>query len=147
MLTADEVAAKFRRPIAIDQNGCWNWLGSISSQGYGIFNHKLVHGIVFRLSGRTCALDKVICHICNNKKCVNPEHLYEGTFTENLLDSMRAGRGLGPEIYRKMIELNAQGLIQAEIARRLGVSRSTVSLFFKGRYTIHKPENFKKKDA
>jgi len=141
-LQVEDIVLKFRRPVTVDQNGCWNWLGSISSQGYGLFNGKVVYGIVFRMVGKTCALDRVICHRCDNKKCINPNHLYEGTYTENMLDSLRAGRGIGPEVYRKMVELKAQGFIQADIARKLGVSRGTVSLFFKGRFTVHKPENF-----
>lgn len=34
-----------------------------------------------------------ICHKCNNKKCFNPEHLYLGTNSENLLDFHRPSRG------------------------------------------------------
>jgi hypothetical protein len=35
--------------------------------------------------------NEVICHKCNNKECVNPDHLYSGTQKQNVKDSIDAG--------------------------------------------------------
>jgi len=43
-----------------------------------------------------------LCHACNNEKCSNPRHLYWGTRSENVKDSMKAGTWYNP--YQKMVE-------------------------------------------
>lgn len=142
-VTIEELIVKYKRPILVDENGCWNWMGSISSQGYGIFNNKLVHGIVFRMAGGKCDLDKVLCHKCNNKRCINPNHLYEGTYTQNLIDAVLDGRSkLGRDGFRKAFELSEAGMKQADIARELNVSRQLIWCFLHGKMMTYKPEDF-----
>lgn len=134
---------KFKRPILVDQNGCWNWIGSISSQGYAIFNHKLMYGIVYNMSGRVCPPNYVLRHKCNNKKCINGEHIHEGTYSDNMIDAVRDGmRGLGKAKYAKMVELELSGMRRTDIARELNISKSMVSFFFKGKTMVFKPEDF-----
>ena len=68
-----------------DEKGCWNWLGTIDSEGYGRYHignarNRLAHRIVYMeyLNIQKIELDikhKHIHHICENKKCVNPQHL------------------------------------------------------------------------
>lgn len=104
--TLEELITKFKRPILVDQNGCWNWFGSISTQGYAIFNNKPMYGIVYTMSGRICPLDKVIRHKCANKKCINPEHIHDGTFSENMIDAIFDGaRGLGRKVFQQIYDL------------------------------------------
>src|ERR1700742_4317392 len=88
LLTVGDIIAEFKRPILVDENGCWNWLGSISTQGYAIYNLKPVYGLLYTKSGRYCPPNKVLRHICANKRCVNLEHIVEGTYSENLIDAV-----------------------------------------------------------
>jgi hypothetical protein len=143
-LKVEDLVLKYKRPIVVDTNGCWNWLGSISSQGYGIFNHKLVFGVTYAEYVGPCPLDRVLCHKCNNKRCVNPNHLYIGTYTQNMIDSVFAGRGkVGREGYKMMYELHKSGKRQVDIAKELNVSRTLVSMFFKDKIMCFKPADFK----
>jgi hypothetical protein len=143
-ITVNDLIQKYCRPITVDQNGCWNWLGSISTQGYGIFNHKPVYALAFRMDGGgDVPKDKVLCHQCNNKRCVNPSHLYIGTYSQNMIDAVMAGRGkLGPDGYKRMYELHKLGVRQVDIAKELGISRALVSLFFLNKIMCFKPANF-----
>lgn len=43
-------------------------------------------------NGRLPAPSMFICHHCDNPPCVNPDHLYEGTPSQNALDSVARGR-------------------------------------------------------
>lgn len=142
-LTVEDLALEFKRPILVDENGCWVWLGSISTQGYAIYNQKPVYGILHtRLEG-PCPSNMVLRHICFNKRCVNPSHVVRGTFTENMIDAVVSGdRGPIRERYAEMVRMAAKGMRQADIANKLHVSRSLVSLFFLGKIMCFKPEDF-----
>lgn len=80
-------------------NKCWNWTGCLSSKGYGSINKGFWHGgniTANRLSWIIHHGDipsgKHVLHKCDNRKCVNPNHLYLGTNTDNVNDRVRRGR-------------------------------------------------------
>lgn len=75
---------------------CWEWQGALFSSGYGHFICHTIsyraHRIAFYLFNGTISKDKFICHLCDNPKCVNPHHLFEGTAQNNMLDRDTKGR-------------------------------------------------------
>lgn len=70
-------------------SGCWTWKGSVSGS-YGRFrlgsNMLYAHRLSFILNGGTIGDDQMICHTCDNTKCVNPAHLYAGSHADNMKD-------------------------------------------------------------
>ena len=67
---------------------CWNWLGEITSKGYGRIQVKSrrlrAHRFFFELSGKIIPKDLELDHLCRNKRCVNPSHLEAVTHRENI---------------------------------------------------------------
>jgi hypothetical protein len=93
---------------------CWIWTGSRINSGYGQFWHNgkkiTAHRFSYTFYKGNISTDMVVCHSCDNPKCVNPAHLFLGTVTENLWDMKNKGRSATgdksgprkhPEIVRK----------------------------------------------
>lgn len=82
-----------------DKTGCWNWTGSKLKTGYGTFSAKRSTGKCWRahrfswiIHGKELVEGLDLCHSCDNRLCVNPDHLWLGTRQENLLDCLRKNR-------------------------------------------------------
>lgn len=66
---------------------CWEWLGSINVNGYGIFSigygQEYAHRVSIHLTRGVIPKHLQVDHICRNRKCVNPSHLELVTSGEN----------------------------------------------------------------
>ena len=74
---------------------CWEWEAGKSFSGYGVFyfNGKSVRA--HRMSMIIKGLDIenwLVCHTCDNPPCVNPNHLFLGTYLDNVLDMVNKNR-------------------------------------------------------
>lgn len=88
----------------VDKNGpvvdgmddqCWQWVGHTAC-GYGVVcdNRKSikVHRFSYQIHVGKIPDGLMVCHHCDNKLCVNPNHLFLGTADDNVQDMVAKGR-------------------------------------------------------
>jgi hypothetical protein len=155
---ADRFWAKVDRegPLLRPELGkCWVWTASTNQWGYGQFNARehqctLAHRFAWRLSFGD-AKEMCVLHKCDNPRCVNPDHLFLGTRTENAADKVRKHRQsrislpgsrnpiakLSEEQVTQMRALARSGVSGAELGRRFSVSKSTACRAIRGALWRH----------
>lgn len=80
---------------------CWEWQAIVGSGGYGNFrvDKKMLpaHRVSYEFSYGAIPDGMFICHKCDNRRCVRPDHLFAGTQKDNALDRESKGRGIYPK--------------------------------------------------
>lgn len=128
-----------------DKSGeCWIWQAARMNSGYGIFkdNSRVsngAHRFSYTLVKGPIPEGLVVCHTCDNKLCVNPDHLFVGTKKENSEDMVRKGRypvrphwKLNYEIAQEIKRRKASGEKSIPLAKEYGVSRELVDMIARG---------------
>lgn len=146
-LITQKTVERFWLKVAKSNNpeGCWNWTACLINQGYGRLYSKntvlLAHRVSFFLHFGEFDSTLYVCHKCDNRRCVNPDHLFLGTAKDNAVDMVNKGRLVipiqrGERVYSaKLTESsvlmararNLAGESQYSIAADLGVSQPSIS--------------------
>jgi hypothetical protein len=96
---------RFLGRIHYHKSGCWEWTGTLSAGRYGSFkvNGKQVkaHRWIYEQMRGPIQEGMVVCHSCDNAKCVNPNHLWIGTQNDNIQDCINKGRAYHPKGFKK----------------------------------------------
>lgn len=123
---------------------CWEWNSASDSSGYGRFHYNgrldSAHRVSWILKYGPVHKGMLVLHKCDNRKCVNPSHLFLGTHKDNMQDMAKKGRHGIPTHSNKLnssdviqiYKLRDSGLLQREIALIFGISQKQVRRILSG---------------
>lgn len=136
-------------------DGCWTWTGPLSPYGYALLRtggrgaYVLGHRLSYELHHGPIPAGTFVCHRCDVRACVNPDHLFLGTGEDNRRDMVEKGRNARGERAggAKLTEATAADAIAAlgsgehprSVAARLGVSRAAIYSILRGENWRHLP--------
>lgn len=121
-------------------DGCWIWdSADDGGRGYGQFwwgkrKYRATHVAWFLTHGKWP--EGLMCHRCDNPRCVRPDHLFVGTSKDNSIDCVHKGRQskkLSPEQVRTIRQLRAAGFLHRQLAEMFEVDRVTISNLLSGK--------------
>jgi hypothetical protein len=140
----------FPARVEIDARGCWIWQGAKKNPGNQSFAYGWVgfcgtqmnaHRASWLVHNGQIPAGMFVCHKCDVPLCVNPEHLFLGTASDNMLDMWAKRRHPNPNAGRigslsskltltQVQEIRHQitcGEKQRDIASKYGVKQATIS--------------------
>ena len=137
----------------VTESGCWIWMASTHRTGYGqLFIRNRKQGIAKNMRAHRLAGERSrgpipdgmnVCHKCDIRSCVNPDHLFLGTHQDNMDDMYNKGRNnttarFSKLTYEQVLEIkNNLSVFGAEFARRYGVTEATISYIRNGKTWVH----------
>jgi hypothetical protein len=138
-MTTDVRIRLLSKAEPITSTGCLEWQASKSGDGYGRFwfegRMQNAHRISLELhTGERIPDGMMVLHRCDNKTCINPEHLTIGTHADNMRDRHAKRR-----FSRKLSDVDvaairaAPSARQKDLARAYGVSQQQISHIKTGR--------------
>lgn len=134
---------RFMNMVEMEPNsGCWLWSGYVTKWGYGAFRHNgktlLSHRVSYSMHVGEIPAGMLACHKCDVPSCVNPDHLFLGSQTDNMQDMLQKGRfvpsrgqknGCAKLTENDVLAIrSASGISQKCLARKFGVSPTLISV-------------------
>jgi hypothetical protein len=85
------------RVVEVTESGCWIWMQTLNRGGYGMvlkrgMGQRTAHRLSYATFVGPIPEGMYICHRCDVRCCVNPDHLFVGTHTDNVRDAVRKKR-------------------------------------------------------
>lgn len=90
------IVERFLKSVREGKNGCIEWTGTKDDRGYGTISatprknlkkNIKAYRLSYRLFNGKLQRGLVIDHICRNKSCVNPKHLRQVSYRDNIINS------------------------------------------------------------
>lgn len=139
---------RFEKKVRVVESGCHEWQSTIHRDGYGKFwfaeRQVQAHRVAYLLYKEPIPEGLQILHRCDNRKCVNPEHLYAGTPKQNVADRTERCPKWGNmqvpfEVVQEIRSLYATGRFsQQELADKFGIGQTRVSSYVRLKQRINR---------
>ena len=132
-------------------SGCWLWNTTVNNAGYGIVKHNnkvsLAHRASYELYCAKIPDGMIVCHKCDNRSCVNPDHLFVRSYKDNTQDMILKGRKrVGDSLERALImrnNTNSAKLLEKQVIEIFRDNRSVKEIAIDYNINIQSVYNIK----
>lgn len=149
----DSIVSRFweRTQVPDDPNRCWLWKGATDIPGYGVLLESRTrsyraHRVSWTIKNGPIPDSLMLCHRCDVRNCVNPDHLFLGTRRDNLDDMVKKGRqsaSCGENHYLSKLtqkqvvfilnQWRRKQMSQAQLSAKFGVCQGAISRIVNGK--------------
>lgn len=117
--------------VPVTESGCWLWVRSCDTTGYGLVTVATgksgsAHREAYRIARGPIPPGHVVCHRCDTRSCINPDHLFVGTQRENMRDASRKGRIASSLTLDQAREVRQSKESVLDISARMGVGTHVI---------------------
>lgn len=138
-----------------EDDSCWEWRGA-TVVGYGVLNISgkphYAHRLSWEIHVGAIPNGLYVCHSCDNRRCVNPRHLFLGSLADNMADMAKKGRAFWKnkrgeahncsrlkeeDVVAIRKSYRKGGITQKELGVQYGISHGHVSNIVLGRAWSH----------
>ena len=147
-MNTDSLKERLYKKSVVLPTGCVEWAGYRQAIGYGIIGTgsrtdgsrrtMLTHRAAWEVAYGPIPDGVMVCHKCDNRACINPEHLFLGNQTDNMRDMIAKGRKrvakgethpktkIDKALAERIREQHHNGCSQNSIAKEHGISQYIV---------------------
>lgn len=134
---------KEKSKIFYEGKRCWEWMGSLNTDGYGRLwvdrDNKYAHRLSYEIAFGEIHDSLSVLHHCDNPSCIRPDHLFLGTHQDNIDDMMRKGRrvwqsgenGNSAKLTDAQVSeirrLHAKGVRNTVLSEKFGIHQTYIS--------------------
>lgn len=156
VLTEIQIQYFWEKVAIVDRELCWEWTAGRNRTNYGMFAlelgpekkiiHYQSHRVAWFLTYGPIPDGLIVCHKCDNPPCVNPAHLFLGTYQDNARDRASKGRsrprkgetnGNSKLTLEQVLEIRSRFkprvVTRVKLAEEYGVNVETIGRIVQGR--------------
>lgn len=142
----------------IDENGCWIWQGRRSGSGYAFVSTPrgdvVAHRMSYLLHRGSIPIGMMVCHRCDVRICINPDHLFLGKAKDNVSDMIGKRRHCHGEksmsaklTEEQVLQIRESKFGTNHLARQFDVSCHTIRSIIRRDTWKHLPVKQESKDG
>lgn len=145
----DLLKARLFHKCRMSESGCWIWIGTKDTGGYGMISHKSkyqkAHRVSFAAFKGSIPPGLHVLHRCDTPACINPAHLRAGTVKENMIEREARGRrdvkgeqvGTSKLTEQQVAEIKRSALGLKALGEQYGVEAQTIWRIRTGKSWAH----------
>src|ERR1700753_2039822 len=139
---------EFFSNVKINKNSCWEWQRYLNKYGYGYISTEgkswSIHRYAYYVTHGSIPSKKWVLHKCDNRKCINPDHLYLGDNAQNVKDRVQRNRGAIAErnassklTTKEVTKIKKMTGTLRSVSEKFGVAIATIDDIRRGRTWKH----------